>query len=479
MSLKLKIKHFATNIPKKQECDIIDYNIKCYSECNNTDIYENFTRQTNTACILGKINENDFDMFILNTGANIYKCMDKTSITTTDVKNNHAGKPSWYGSLSTANGYIGNHKNTRAIHQFKTIRNLKLLDLLNTNNIKRIVTDLENKQIDDLKKFIDKHNHILKYKYININIYNHDNIVNDITKIIMNIYNIYAIKSEWHNLTQYFSRLIHQINSIKLATGYHTTLKIQSEEMSLPISKTDLNRYFIAETDIDDKINEYPILYKSNTTTYGHTLDSLNRVSTFKTDIEMTKLLVEHYNFDGYYGKQVPSLFHGVFLDEICIFCSRGTIERVTDGLFDWQNSNYNTNLLNQLSQIDQHLLIKTMENNLLYGINCSKITHLGGKNKVENVNDYWVHQANTEKSTVNFNTGVKSSIKMNANHQISNEKHDIELSPHLNPEQDTTQNSYNNNDSTENLTDKYEPTLFELENYFLREEKWNDVNFC
>jgi hypothetical protein len=406
---KIGIHTFGINdmVPVTKECIIKKLNVLCYMECNNNTVNQNNTSiKNNMFCGMKKIKEHDFDIYTLEPGTFLFKSMKKIKIPNNDVLNVHSSNPTWYSTLYGASRYILD-KNLDGIHQYRILRKIKLLDLNNHNNLKIIIDKLTKIKDDFVSKFFADNK---KYYTYDNNITAKDNLV-ELEKMINN-------KNEIEEFKTKANTYINQINNIKYATGYDMTIQEQHYKISMNPKNSSM---YVLNNDIKS-----PVLIEISESLFGHTKESLNRVSIYDRDQLLAKTLIEYFNFDGYYGKAVPSLFHeGVFRDEICIFVSRGATEKIDKNTtnitfkdnYDWTVSDYSSKIMNIKNEPSVVELFFDNPNK-----NCDKYVILGGNYDLLLNNEIKENKINATKI---YNNDINKKIHISENHYVSNQDYD------------------------------------------------------
>ena len=390
-------------IPTRNQCYYVAFNIICYIECDVNNSVTNDLINKSAMCVLDKKIDNNIYVYLLPINTFFYKGMTKNLAKNSDILNIYGSKPSWYGSLKNASKYATIMFNDDpGIHQYITTRQLKLFDLLNWDNLYHVVELIKSKIKMLIKKFVD--NKQLKYDIssinydiesnINSNINSNvntniksDTIESAIKQIAILVKSNTLLLQQWSNIQINIHRYIKQIEAIQFATGYKMSYIDQFKYYAITNKNLDMKdsyKYFVTSSDKEI----FPVTYSldlNQKTTIGHLKQDLNRISDYKFDAIMTNALIEHYNFDGYYCLATPSLYHDFFDDEICIFCSRGSIERIFGPRYDWNENNdqikYLEDFKNKYISIYENFKHK-------YPLKCDNIEFLGGKHqKVETSN--------------------------------------------------------------------------------------------
>ena len=282
---------------------IIDISIDCLNNIpdggNNIDPNCNF--QINP---IFKDSDN-IEYYLLDNPNYFYKGIDKTSILEfNDPNNPYKNKPSWMSDLSTAYHYVNfftikKQKPYANIYVFKTIKSLKLFNLLSINNIKILYNKILTK-INEIQSSIDSQ-------------IDNDNLHDELQKY-MN-----------YKLT------------IEATTGFNVTFE---EQLVL----NELNLSYFTQKNFQSS-NGNIIKYRINNNLHSHNKEDLNRYSRMKTDYCLVQILIDFFpNFDGYCAYRTKTLSHigTSFHEEICIFNPELCIRRDHGNILDANNSRNN-----------------------------------------------------------------------------------------------------------------------------------------
>lgn len=258
------------------------------------------------------IDESEIKVVNIPIGEKLYKGVPKHVVIGNDsIENMYASANSWYTKSCISLYYVNNE--TQKVNTYQTIRNLKLFYLMDHNNLKKIM-DKINREIEDtiidLSKMVFVPKDKLNIKYIIKNYHNYDETIK-------------------------IKKLLFWKKAIKISTGYNIEWK---EQLELIMEYLDVfpgnkllkkNNGF--EKFVDTETNK-EVIYSINENIYSGHKDGLNKVSlTLGLDNVLADCIKNYFNIDGYISHTVPSLWHryNIFHEEMCIFVSRGTLERI------------------------------------------------------------------------------------------------------------------------------------------------------
>lgn len=268
------------------------------------------------------------NFIIIPKGTKVYKSMPYTQYNTNNINNPRALSSGWFGTLETAKKYStlfnqdlkkrGKEPKSSEFHRvyaFTFTKDTKLLYLMDFNNLYNIVNKLKAKISTILDRSTTPYESPKHVPNININ----------------------AIKDIAHN-----------INIVKMLTGYQTTYRQQLNlirnvhiafERKIVHSEVQILNHFYNH---DRKNRSKKVRYKIDENYHSDLSYDLNRISMgTELDRSLLKILQSAYDFDGYINHRVPSIWeYGRYghntnstniptLDEeIGLFVQRGFVKR-------------------------------------------------------------------------------------------------------------------------------------------------------
>jgi hypothetical protein len=265
---------------------IIKIKISCSESYDFTNRKSNCNFQ-----ILDIICEDNIEYYSIPISSHFYKAINKINeevLDYNDKNNPYKNIPTWIGDLRTANIYHTLFKNIGSksnIYAFRTIKELKLINLLSKNNIFKL------------------------YKLI----------LKDISNIWISIINDNNdLDNKYNNL----SKFINYKFTIESALGFNVTFEEQLQ--LLKATKTYEGKY------------ENNVRFEIKDNLHSELKEDFNRVSLFKIDYILVKIL-QHYlpDYDGYCSYRTKSLVHNEFHEEICIFNPEECIKRAKNNYCD------------------------------------------------------------------------------------------------------------------------------------------------
>lgn len=318
---------------------VIQIKINCLESYDSTNRKSNCNFQ-----ILNTVFENNIEYYKIPINNFFYKAIDKKQFEVLDFndsKNTFKNIPIWLGDLKTANIYhtifkeINKYSN---IYAFTTIKELKLINLLSNNNILLLYT-LILKDIEQIWISIINNNNDLDNKYENL------------------------------------FKFINYKFTIGTALGFNITFK---EQLNILKATKNYQEYY--------KFGEIEnVRFEINNNLHSHLKEDFNRISLFKTDYILVKILQYYFpDYDGYCSYRTKSLIHNEFHEEICIFNPENCIRRQKNNICDannprnfieiskFLNNNKSNFILNQSGGLEIETIINS--DNIITNINEKEI---------------------------------------------------------------------------------------------------------
>lgn len=330
----------------KQNCDFDDS-----PYCLNIDDEYNFQCNITQTKIDSK---SKLEYVIIPKGYTLYKLMTPKlpkNITNVTISNDYGGKNFWCANPKTALASLGYTKDdTYWLHVFKTLIPIRLLNLGNYYNIKKILNKLQQK-IDNLQKYIASG----KQGLTKWDLKHYDSLPDDKSK---NNFLTSVIK----DYSKEVERLTKLYEAVRLATGCEITWTEQLQIIRKYYSQNNYNNLTGNECLYLKEGNKLlcPIKININGHNHGSSKNDLNRVSIYKYDLLMMQAIAETFNVDGYINVNLPSLFHkeNFIHEEIGLILSRNIVDRYSDSKYDHTNPDYDKTLqeLKQKTQFNHAL---------------------------------------------------------------------------------------------------------------------------
>ncbi len=349
---------------------------------------------------LPRLEDDGFNCVLVNEPIYLYKGMQVDEKNDNEkILNNYANKPTWYSSAQIALYYVNNNKNK--IHTYKTSCGLKLIDLMDGGNVKKLHELLYLKlklQVIEFKKYykilidekveefqkkkekvekeIDeivekeeeeqKHENEDEEKKQKNNVLkdqDNDNTINiifqDIDFIITNF-----TKTKYADTLKKLMLFKHVFET---CLGYGITWNEQFNRISAWLNESNPRKMKGTEVLSIPCFPNDAIRIKIKDTFYSHLKEDINRCSvTLEMDILLAECINELINIDGWITSTVPSLWHryNIFHEEICIFVSRGKIKKIETNvdmskIVDINEYPYNNELYIKLESLCPSKIIK------------------------------------------------------------------------------------------------------------------------